>query len=150
MDVYVPQSADHPNLRIRQRGEIYEITRKVPNSDDASTQTEQTIALNSEEFKALTKASQKKVVKDRYKVMIDGREAEVDVFKDKLEGLVLIDFEFNSEAEKDAFVAPDCCLADVTQERFLAGGMLAGKSYSDIEKDVRRFNYKELTKISLG
>ena len=33
--------------------------------------------------------------------------------------------------EKDAFVAPDFCLVEVTQELFIAGGMLCGKRYAD-------------------
>ena len=39
---------------------------------------------------------------------------------------------------------PDFCLADVTQEKFIAGGMICGKSYEDIEKELKRFNYVKL------
>ncbi|HSX17860.1 MAG TPA: hypothetical protein VLE51_00695 [Candidatus Saccharimonadales bacterium] len=144
-DIYVPESAPHPNLRIRQNGNSFEITRKQPVSEgDASAQTEQTITLDKAEFDDLSKSSNKSVAKKRYQVKIDGRPAEVDVFQEKLTGLVLIDFEFGSAAEKTAFEAPDCCLADVTQEEFIAGGILSGKSYSDIKDELLRFNYKPL------
>lgn len=143
-DVYVPDSANHPILRIRQKGENYEITKKAPSKDDASEQIEQTIPLTKDEFSALVKTSSKIVSKQRYKVSIDGHPAEVDVFKDKLKGLILIDFEFDSIEAKAAFVSPACCLADVTREEFIAGGMLAGKSYKDIEKDLAKFKYEKI------
>ena len=47
-------------------------------------------------------------------------------------------------AEKDSFVMPEFCLVDVTQEKFGAGGMLAGKSYEDIEQHLKRFGYVKL------
>ena len=145
-DIYIPDSAtQHPRLRLRQKGNSYELTKKTPvNEGDASAQIESTIQLDVEEFEALAKVSQKRVVKDRYAVDINGFAAEVDVFRDNLEGLVVIDFEFDSEEERAAFVRPEICLADVTQEDFIAGGILAGKSYSDITDELNRFNYTPL------
>ena len=55
-----------------------------------------------------------------------------------------VDFEFETEEEKEKFEMPEFCLADVTQENFIAGGMLAGKKYKDIEKELERFEYKKL------
>ena len=37
--------------------------------------------------------------------------------------------------EKANFSPPDCCLADVTQEQFIAGGQLAGSTYAKIKSD---------------
>lgn len=145
IDIYVPESANHPQLRLRQKGDLYQITKKAPAAKgDASTQIETTIQLNSDEFEALSGASQKRIIKDRYLVTINGFPAEVDVFRGQLEGLVLIDFEFTSEDERAKFTIPNVCLADVTQEEFIAGGLLAGKSYSDISHQLDRFNYKAL------
>jgi CYTH domain-containing protein len=78
--------------------------------------------------------------------VINGHPAEVDIFVGQLEGLVVIDFEFDSEEAKSAFVAPGICLADVTQEMFIAGGKLAGKRYKDIKAELDRFNYSALTR----
>jgi CYTH domain-containing protein len=144
IDIYVPSTSEHPNLRIRKRGDIYEITKKAPSHNDASEQTEQTVPLTAEEFLALSRTSSKSLAKYRYKVKIEGHTAEVDVFKEKLTGLVLIDFEFNTDKDKASFVAPYCCLIDVTQETFIAGGMLAGKTYKDIEKDLKRLSYRKI------
>lgn len=146
VDVYVPESGvDHARLRLRQKGNKYEITKKVPLRDnDASAHTEMTIPLDENEFVALISVSQKRIIKDRYNVDISGHSAEVDVFRGELSGLVLIDFEFSSEEEKSAFMQPPVALCDVTQESFIAGGLLAGKTYRDIESELQKFNYKAL------
>lgn len=147
-DVYVPDlDGVHPRLRLRKKGDKYEVTKKVPLVEgDASAHSEMTIPLVKDEFVALESVSNKIVEKDRYKVTIDGHEAEVDVFVGNLEGLVVIDFEFDSEESKNVFIAPDVCLADVTQEMFIAGGKLAGKSYEDIKSELDRFEYVSLSK----
>ena len=126
-------------------GDIYEITLKKPvDMNDVSYQTEQTIALQKDEFEALSKASSTRIVKDRYKVVLAGYPAEVDVFDGDLKGLVVIDFEFASLDDKAAFNPPEVCLAEVTQEYFIAGGHLPGKTYADIESELNRFNYTKL------
>lgn len=111
---------------------------------DASEQIEQTIPLTKEEFIALSSCSKKRVAKDRYNVAIEGKMAEIDVFTDELKGLVLIDFEFSTENEKSTFKIPDIALADVTQEEFIAGGLLAGKTYNDIAPELEHFNYQPI------
>ena len=70
--------------------------------------------------------------------------AEVDIFKDKLEGLGVADFEFKTKEEKDKFVKPDFCSDEVTQDVYLAGGILAGGEYSKIEKHLEKYNYKKI------
>ncbi len=145
VDIYIPDIPEHSHLRLRQKGEKYEITKKMPvTTGNASEQIEQTIPLTPEEFMALASCSQKRVAKDRYCVDIEGKAAEVDVFVDNLKGLVLIDFEFDTVEEKAVFKAPKTVLADVTQEDFIAGGLLAGKTYNDILPELERFNYKRI------
>ncbi len=146
VDVYIPEvTHTHPHLRVRQKGNTYEITKKSPlNDGDSSVMVEQTIPLDSVEFEHLSKSSTVKIVKDRYNVTINNYPAEVDIFLEGLSGLVLIDFEFASVKDKQSFVAPDICFADVTQEGFLAGGLLAGKTYADIEDDLIRFGYEPI------
>lgn len=145
-DVYVPDTGTlHPRLRLRKKGDRYEITKKVPIAGaDASAHTETTIPLEQDEYEALARSSTKFVEKDRYNVDIDGYSAEVDVFVGVLKGLVLIDFEFETAADMDAFIQPDVCLADVTQEDFIAGGLLAGRTYADIAHDLAWFDYVPL------
>ena len=145
IDIYIPKSSEHPKLRIRKNGNKFEATKKKPVRDgDASRLEEQTIILTEDEFNAFQKLDGKKVRKLRYYYNYNERTAEIGIFQDSLKGLVAIDFEFATVEEKDSFEMPDFCLADVTQEVFLAGGMICGKSYEDIENNLKRFNYKKL------
>ena len=146
VDIYIPEDPDaHPHLRLRRKGDKYEITKKLPlDETDTSEQSEQTITLEQGEFESLSSGHSRLVEKDRYTVVIDGRPADVDVFSGKLEGLVLIDFEFLNAADKQAFTPPACCLADVTQEEFVAGGYLSGKSYAGIQSGLTRLGYQPL------
>ena len=145
IDIYIPESAKHPTLRIRKKGSKFEITKKQPvREGDASKQTEQTIPLTEPEFMDFFKLKGKRVSKQRYLYTYNGRTAEIDVFKGALEGLALVDFEFDKQEELDSFKMPDFCLADVTQEDFIAGGMLCGKSYSDIESNLSKFGYTKI------
>jgi len=145
LDIYIPASAIHPNLRIRKNGDTYEMTKKKPiNKDDPSQLRESTIRLNEHEFNDLSLIPGKKVRKIRHFYPHNNHTAQFDIFCDELNGLVLIDFEFDSINEKDRFNMPDFCLVDITKEDFIAGGMLSGKSYQDIEKNLQKFNYKPI------
>ena len=84
--------------------------------------------------------------KTRYYYPLEGRTAEVDMFLDELKGLVLVDVEFteNEEHLKKQFQLPEFCLIDITQEEFIAGGMLCGKKYADIEKELKKRGYQKI------
>jgi CYTH domain-containing protein len=144
-DIYIPESIDHPVLRIRKRGDKYEITKKQPvNGTDSSEQYEHTIVLTKEEFSTLEQVKGKVVRKIRYYYNHKGMQAEVDVFQDDLAGLVLVDFEFKEVADKNNFDMPDFCLTDVTQDKYFAGGMLCGKKYADIQNHLDELGYKNI------
>lgn len=145
LDVYIPSSAKHPDLRIRKIDERREITKKQPvKGGDSSCQLETTIPLTSDEYTELSRLKGKRVEKTRYYYEERGANYEIDVFKGGLEGLVLVDVEFDSLEKQKTFIAPEWCLADVTQEKLFAGGMLAGKNYTDIESELIKFGYKKL------
>jgi len=144
LDIMIPRSERHPVLRIRKIGDKFEMTKKYPVEDDPSKQHEFTIPLTKKEFEELEKNIQgKRIEKLRYKTEYNGIQMEVDVFQGKLKGLVLIDFEFKTEEEKNNFQMPNFCLKEVTQEEFIAGGMLCGKSYEDIEEELNKLGYKK-------
>jgi CYTH domain-containing protein len=145
IDSYIPASSEHPVIRLRKNGNTFEITKKQPIfKKDSSVQSEETIVLSEMEFESLNKIRGKKIRKIRYRYKYSELVAEIDVFKDALEGLVLIDFEFKNKKEKSKFKMPDFCLSDVTQEKFLAGGMLAGKKYDEIKEKLSDFGYKKI------
>ncbi|MCC7004527.1 hypothetical protein IT397_01250 [Candidatus Nomurabacteria bacterium] len=145
-DIYFPFKEVHPNLRVRKAGDKYDITKKeCINGNDSSEQNEHTIKLTSPEFEALKNLEGKKLRKIRYYFDLNGIRGELGVHKDELEGLVLVDFEFKNREEMERFVMPDFCLADVTQEEFVAGGMLCGKKYSDVEDYLLKYGYKRMS-----
>lgn len=144
-NLYPLKGSEHPRLRIRRSGDKYEITKKLPvNEGDASHQHEHTIKLTKLEYDDLTKTPGRQVTKRRYYYPYNGMTAEIDVFAGALEGLVLVDFEFDDRQRQLDFAMPDFCLADVTQETAIAGGMLAGKRLADIMPALQRYEYKAL------
>lgn len=145
IDIFIPVAFDHPKIRIRKNGDTYELTKKEPLESDPSQMLEQTIKLTAEEFVELSKLPGKRTHKVRYKYPYQGFTAEFDVFQDEKAGLVIVDFEFETEEQKAAFSMPDFCLADITREQFTAGGMVCGKTYEDIEPHLVQYNYKKLS-----
>jgi CYTH domain-containing protein len=144
-DVYIPKAKEHPTIRMRKNGDKFEMTKKEPvHGTDSSHQEEQTIILTEEEFKEISKIGGKELRKIRYCYPYKDKFAEIDIFQDLLSGLVVMDFEFETMEEKESFIAPDFCLIEVTQEKFLAGGMLAGKSFSEIENYLKELGYSKL------
>ncbi len=105
---------------------------------------EENVALTREEYDALAQGDGRELAKTRYYLPYRGFTAEVDIFEGALKGLVIIEFEFQTRADMDQFVMPDFCLADVTNDDTIAGGILAGKTYADIEARVAKYGYKPL------
>lgn len=145
LDIYLPVASEHPVLRIRKNGEKYEITNKQPaKGSDNSEMIEQTIVLTEAEYADLAQVPGKRVHKIRHYLPYRGRTLEVDVFQGALQGLVLVDAEFDTPEEKAAFTMPDFCLAEVTQAKELAGGMVCGKSYADLAEFLAGYGYQPL------
>jgi CYTH domain-containing protein len=145
LDIYIPTEARHPTLRIRKNGNKYEITKKEPLENDPSEMSEETTTLTKEEFEELNKTLiGKRVRKLRYYYSYNDRTAEVDVFQDLLKGLIVVDFEFPTIEEKNLFQMPEFCLIDITQEEFIAGGMVCGKKYEDVEENLRVLGYEKI------
>ena len=74
VDVYYPEFG-HAELRLRQNGDSYEITKKIPlqgGSDKIKKMQELTIPLTEAEFSALVISGHRKIVKDRYNVDVGG------------------------------------------------------------------------------
>lgn len=144
-DIYIPEHSSHASLRLRQKGDTYEMTKKIQViQGDSSRQTEHTIPLSAEEFDALASCSTKSLRKRRYYTQIEGHDAEVDIYEDVLQGLIVIDFEFTSDTELGDFVQPEVALADVTQDEIVGGGFLAGRSYEDIKEGLEEYGYERI------
>lgn len=142
IDLYIPDNVIHPTLRIRKQGEKMMITKKTPVEDaDRSIQQEQTITLNQLEYDALTKSSNKCIQKTRYYYPRQWHICEIDIFTGGLQGLVVVDIEFKNIQEMKEIMMPEFCLADITQDERIAGGMLAGKTYEEIKPRIMHYGY---------
>ncbi|MCL2174024.1 hypothetical protein FWH58_01870 [Candidatus Saccharibacteria bacterium] len=151
-DNYIPKTSSHPVIRIRRNGDQLMITKKFPvdatgddQREDASRQIEHTIPLTRNEYDFLNQLVGKRFKKRRFYYKTSGYDAELDVYLDELSGLAVVDFEFASDAAMKKFKKPDFIGADVTQEILTAGGMLCGKSYSDIAEPLReKYGYEPI------
>lgn len=143
IDVYIPEMSTHPKLRLRQKGDSYEITKKTPIDGDPSRQLEEAIHITKEEFDALLATSTRRIEKLRVPLRYEGFDGELDMFAGEHQGLVLVDFEFVSTADQKRFVQPDFCSADVTLEDAIAGGILSGLSHEDVFTILRnKYGYE--------
>lgn len=145
IDIYMPQDHGHSSLRIRKKGDEYELTKKNQiDANDSSKLKEQTVQLTKQEFDFLSQLKGRMVHKIRYYFNYKARVCEIDVFQGALKGLIVIEIEFENEEEKESFEMPDFCLADITQENFIAGGLICGKTYEDVEEYLNRYGYRKI------
>ncbi len=127
------------SLRIRQKGNTFELTKKEQiDPSDFSKHKETTIYIKQEEFEKLWPQVVKSLEKKRYFYPLkDNLIAEVDVFGGKLKGLVLVEVEFPNESFVSSFQRPVWFGKDVTQEQWSSGEFLAGKSFDEIKSQIK-------------
>jgi len=143
VDHYIPVESEHPKLRLRKRGNLFEITKKTLVQEwDCCVQKEQTIDLNKQEYDALADLPNKYIRKLRYYVPYEWLILEIDLFQDNLDGLILMDVEFPNLQTMEKFSIPDFCLADVSQNPAFAWWMLCGKSYASLIWLIRQYNWE--------
>jgi CYTH domain-containing protein len=128
-------SSSHPALRIRQRGDKFELTKKIPlRENDWSSTEEINIPLTQSEFDKLWPLTEKYLEKTRYLISIENNLiAELDIFEGELTGLAFVEVEFPSETEMNSFKQPNWFGQDITQKDFAANVFLAGKTFFDIQ-----------------
>lgn len=143
-DHYFCLNQEKPSLKLRKKENKYRLYKKNRLEKSYLRHQEETINLTTREAKELLKLPNKSIVKTRYYYSYNDIELEIDLFLGELRGLTLADFEFNSEEESKAFTAPDFCLADVTEEVYIFGRVIAGMKYEEVEKYLRKYDYKRL------
>ena len=121
---YVALDGNGTEVRVRRRGDKRVMTIK---SGSGLVRTEEEWPLEAERFDALWPLTDgRRVVKTRYLVPLDdGLTAEVDVYEGTLDGLVTAEVEFASEADSEAFAAPDWLGREVTGDAGYANRALA-------------------------
>jgi adenylate cyclase len=115
---YLTGSGEDPEIRLRRRGERTVLTIKA---GSGRTRQEEEIDLDGERFARLWPLTEgRQLRKRRHSIPLDSDLiAELDVYRDSLDGLEVVEVEFPSEQDADAFVAPAWFGAEVTgDERF--------------------------------
>ena len=102
-----------PVVRIRRSNDDYYMTYK---GDGLMVREEYNLPLTKEAYDHLRpKIDGLLIAKTRYLIPLDGKlTAELDVFEEDLNGLVIVEVEFNTVEEANAFHAPDWFGEDVT------------------------------------
>jgi len=110
-------------VRLRSRDDAtYELTVKSPGG---LRRAEVNLPLTADQFEELWPLVQRSVEKHRALHEIDGGTAEIDVYHGKLDGLVVVEVEFQSEADAQAFTPPAWFGVEVTEDPRFRNSSLA-------------------------
>lgn len=122
-------------LRIRQKDDYFELTKKFPkNPGDQSAHEEVNLPIKREEFERIWPSTLRSLEKTRYYFPLkNSLMAEVDLFHGKIEGLILVEVEFKSPQVMEIFDPPDWFGEDVTDEFWVVNSFLASSTYKDIQ-----------------
>ncbi len=131
-------------LRIRsENNQIFTLTKKVKIDEcDCSRFNETSITIKEEEFNLLWKVCLKKISKKRYFYPLGDLTAEVDVFRDRLNGFAMVEVEFPSEEKRSKFDAPSWFGEDITQENWAANSVLSTLSLDELNILIKEFKEK--------
>jgi CYTH domain-containing protein len=126
---------DGTRLRLREVLEdggptVFKLTQKIPMPGEGAQQGLITnLYLSEGEWAVLSKLPAKRLVKTRHSVPPFG----VDVFEDRLAGLILAEAEFDSADDTDALVVPSFLTREVSTDVRFTGGQLANASRAELE-----------------
>ena len=103
-----------PVVRVRREGEVYTLTYK---GEGLLEREEYNLPLTREAYlHLLAKADGDAIVKERYRIPLGPHTAELDLFAPPLAPLALVEVEFDSRAQAEAFTPPDWFGREVTQD----------------------------------
>ena len=133
IDVYFPEVSDHARLRARHQGDVFELTKKTrQTAENGYVMVEQTIELTQVEFDFLSGTSTRRIEKTRFYIPHGEHLIELDVFGDKLTGLIIAEVEFQSEQDLALFEKPTWLGREIDDEEVLAGGVLSGRTFEEV------------------
>lgn len=126
---------DGTSLRLREQSEqglptVFKLTQKVPARASGGQQGLITnMYLSKDEFSVLAQLPAKQLSKTRFSVPPFG----IDVFAERLEGLLLAEAEFDSDEAAEALMLPSFIRAEVTDDDRFTGGQLVRASRRDLQ-----------------
>jgi adenylate cyclase len=111
---YLAIADDGTEVRVRRRAGAATLTVK---SGPARTRVEEELAIEPERFDRLWPLTEgRRIEKTRYEIAAGRLTIELDVYAGALEGLVVAEVEFASEADADAFEPPTWLDREVTDD----------------------------------
>jgi CYTH domain-containing protein len=126
---------DGATLRLREMREdagpaVFKLTQKLPMPGTGGQQgLITTMYLTEAEFGVFSGLPAKTLRKTRYSVPPFG----IDVFEERLEGLILAEAEFDSAAAADALILPSFVVREVSTDHRFTGGQLVRASRHDLQ-----------------
>lgn len=133
------------DVRIRNKGGVFTYTVKhfVKNSQETGYCREETRQISQAEFLRLMKSSNKKISKMRYFYPLKkGLTAEVDVYKENLKGLNVVEVEFPNLEAYEKFEIPAWFGKEVTDSKGVYPPFIANLSIDEVHKVNRCYKQK--------
>ena len=133
------------DVRIREKEGVYTYTIKtfVKNPQETGYNREETKKLSESEFSKLCEKADKKIRKIRYFYPLQNKLiAEVDFYKDNLEGLNVIEVEFPSISTFKNFKTPHWFGKEVTDSKGIYPPFIADLSLEEVNKINDRYHQK--------
>ncbi len=129
-------------LRIRESDGKYTMTKKTPvDINDGSRYIESEIELSKEEFDKFWPICSASLSKTRYEYPLENNlVAEIDVFHEKLEGLIYTEVEFPDEQSRADFIKPDWFSTDITQEKWVANSELSKLNFEQVKEIIKNLS----------
>ena len=109
---------------------FYKLTKKYGKQDDYS-EALTTIYLSKNEYDLFSNFPHDKILKERYKIQFEDHHYAIDVFKEKLEGLLIAEIEASTINELKSIKPPPFSIKEVTLDH-----KYSGKYLSQIESAV--------------
>ena len=110
-------------VRLRQAGDRHTLTYK---RNVGAARIEREIALTEEQFAVLWPATGgMRLTKTRYDIPLGDLVVEIDVYRERHEGIIVAEVEFPDERAAREFVVPDWLGADVTHDDRYSNQLLA-------------------------
>lgn len=136
----------NPEIRIRKKDNEFFLTRK---SEGNLTREEIETNINNVSYNILcTMIAGNVINKDRYEIKLSNNLiAELDIYKDNLDGLITVEVEFENEIQADNFIKPDWFFLDVTNDSRYKNKNLARATKEELTGLINKQDYKLVKKI---
>lgn len=115
-----------PETRIRKRDNQYYLT--IKGEGDVVREETESVVSEKEGKELFSQVESKLIEKTRYLINIGKYIAELDIYKNHLEGLVVVEVEFETEQEAENFTPPTWFGEDISKNKEYRNKVLAYKS----------------------